>query len=138
METMKTNVWKELKCLEEANYQSLDEKRLVVDAFLANKIQEMYSAIEYLHRTQLIKTPESFTEKVKELEDRLDKLGEIVNITYIDDEQDQDECDCVEFKKTEKHNDYCYSRRDEQDQTLRDNEEVRDKGVKPNKQEQEK
>ena len=42
------NIYVDLKCLEEARYQSLDEKRLTIDAYLANKIQELGDRIQDL------------------------------------------------------------------------------------------
>lgn len=46
----KPSVHKELKVLEEARYQSLDEKRAVIDSFLANKIQELEGEVEKLRK----------------------------------------------------------------------------------------
>ena len=38
----------ELKILEEARYTDLDSKRLTIDAFLANKIQELEDRVQDL------------------------------------------------------------------------------------------
>jgi hypothetical protein len=43
------NTHKDLKVLEKANYQSLDEKRLTIDAYLANAIQELSNRVDNLY-----------------------------------------------------------------------------------------
>jgi len=109
---MKHDIFKELKCLEEANYQSLDEKRLVIDAYLANKIQELFDRFE---ERPIV---------------GVSKPNEKVYFSRLDDPSQK-------FRLVPRCPRLCQIHC-QQDQTLQDNEDVRDKDVKPNKQDQEK